>query len=139
MNFEPISRYKFEEIDRSNRAIRDSITVSYNHVTLTKSFYEKLGKPERILFGYDAEEKAFGVRVAEKDEANSIELRDFDNTVRAKGCTFLIEKVAEVTGLDLEANKITMCHPMKSGVWSVFEQRYFDISRREKRTKRSAE
>lgn len=128
MNFENLSRYKFTPIEKNIRSTKETMRVTNNSVTLTEALWQRIGTPEYLSFGYDAEEKAIALRVATEDDPNAtVPVKYKNGGVHINNAAFLRRKVAEITGADLSEKCVVFRRGFKVGEWFVFELRNADI------------
>ena len=128
MNFENLSRYNFTPIEKNIRSTRETMRVTNNSVTLTEALWQRIGTPEYLSFGYDADEKAFGMKVTTEDDPNAtIPVKYKNGGVHINNAAFLRRKVAEITGADLSEKCVVFRRGKKIDDWFVFELRYADI------------
>lgn len=128
MNFETMSRFHFEPIEKNIRSTKETMRITSHSVTLTQALWKKIGEPEFVSFGYDAEEKALAMKVTTKDDPNATAPVEYQNGgVHLNNAAFVRRKLAEVTGIDLEKKCIVLTRGMKVGDWYVFELRNAEI------------
>ena len=129
MNFEAISRFKFEPIEKSARYVAEVIRISGKHVTMTLPLYERMGHPEFLSFGYDAENRAIGILVTDRKDPNATPcVKDKKTgTVRMNNSAFIANKLYELMKADQDKQAIVLRCPVKTNEYHVFELRNADI------------
>lgn len=69
MNLQPVSFYDLKPIDpaQDQRIARgrEALTVNKKRVGISKSLFEKLGRPEKVEFVLEAEKNLLGIRTAD--------------------------------------------------------------------------
>lgn len=136
MNFETINRFKFEPIERVMHSTVESMRLGYSMVTMNKALFQRMGNPEYLSFGYDAEEKALGVKIVGRDEPNALKV---DNNTfgskRLRNSAYVSKHIAEIMNVDLDEKSILMKRGYKVGDYYVFELRYAEALKKSGRKK----
>jgi len=128
MNFETISKYKFEPMEKSARYVQEIMRVTGNHVTITQSLYERMNEPEYLSFGYDAEHNAIGILVSDEKDLNSTPCkREKTGTVRLNNSAFIANRLYEILKADPEKKSIILQRGCKVNDYYVFELRYAEV------------
>ena len=129
MNFEAISRFHFSPIERTTRSTQETVGLNSDCVSLTAALYERMGKPDYLMFGYDAEEKALGIRVMEeKNDGNVLKVTTYTNGgVRVGNSKYISNRISEVMNVDLNKKRIILRKGYKVEDYYVFELRNADV------------
>jgi hypothetical protein len=129
MNFEAISRFHFSPIERTTRSTQETVSLNNHCVSLTAALYERMGKPEYLLFGYDAEEKALGIRVMdEKSDDNVLKASAYTTGgIKVANSKYISNRIAEVMNVDLDKKRIILRKGYKVEDYYVFELRNADV------------
>lgn len=136
MNFETINRFKFEPIERVMHSTVESIRLGRTMVTFNKAMFARMGNPEYLLFGYDAEEKALGVKVVGRDEPNALKVDTSTcGSKRVRNSAYVSSHIAEIMNVDLDEKSILMKRGYKVGDYYVFELRYAEALKKSGRKK----
>ena len=137
MNFEAISKYKFETIEKNGRFCQEVIRVSCGHVTLTVSLYDRMGNPDYVQFGYDSQNKAIGVKVVDENEPNATPCRkEKSGTVRLNNSSYIADKMFELMNADSDNKAIVLKRGVKVNEYYVFELKNAEVVNKNGRKKK---
>lgn len=136
MNFEAISKYRFEPIEKSASFTQEVIRISGGHVTLTKGLYERMNNPAFLSFGYDSENKAVGVRTVDTEEPNTTPCRiEVSGTVRLNNSAYIANWLYDVMKVDPDNKAIILKRGVKVNEYYVFELKYAEVVNKNGRKK----
>lgn len=140
MNFETLSRFHFKPIEKFERNSIETIRILPNKLTMTNALVDRMGKPEYISFGYDAEEKALGVKVTTKNDPNAVFVKYYKSSANnVTHGTFVCSKIRDEMGIAGENDKVVvMKRCFKVDEWFVFQLRFAEVQPKCGRKKRSA-
>ena len=131
MNFETISRFHFEPIEKRAQSSQETIRVTESRVTMTNSLYERMGSPEFLMFGFDSENKAVGVKVEDQIGMNVVEVKKNQKVppmlLNSKFIANYIRSAMEIEDKD---QVILLTRGSKVNDWYVFELRNADIQKK---------
>lgn len=139
MEFKTISRFHFSPIEKDMRSQDETFRIGENMVHMTKALFARMNNPEHLLFAYDAEERAVGVKIVEDNEPNSIDVIHNDKHTYMKNSKYICTKIADVMKVDLTKKCIILRRGYHIDDWYVFELKYADIINRSGRKKVSDE
>lgn len=136
MNFETINRFKFEPIERVMHSTVESLRLGYSMVTMNKALFQRMGNPEYLSFGYDAEEKALGVKIVGRNEPDALKVDSTSTgSKRVNNSAYISKHIAEIMNVDLDEKSILMKRGYKVGDYYVFELRYAEALKKSGRKK----
>ena len=116
------------------------MTILKGRVNISFSLWNRLGKPEYVVIGYDKEEKALGLKITDAKDPSGLRVCCYGDhqTPRLARSTYICNYIANVLNVDLEEKSVIFTHGVKIGEWSVFETRYAEINNKYKRGKHGA-
>ena len=127
MNFETISRFHFKPIEKEMRSFQETFRINAHNISMTKAMYERMEKPEHLLFAYDAEERAVGIKIVGDNESNSVSVQEKGRSPYVNNSKYICEKIASEMQVDLESKSIILRRGYRANEWFIFELRYADI------------
>lgn len=133
MNFESITRFRFEPIQKKKKATDEMIRILPTRVHITKALYERMGEPEFVSIGYDKEEKALGVKVTDENDPTGVAITTEGKTPVCKASKYISDFFAEILKVDLQEIGIYYTHGKKIGDYYVFEDRYIEKAKKYRR------
>ena len=136
MNFESISKFHFKPIEKEMKSQMETFRISNNRVSMTQAMYIRMKEPEHLLFAYDAEERAIGIKIVGADEPKQIEVvKKGEGNAYIRNSKYICDKIAGEMKVDLEKKCIVLRRGYILDGWYVFELRYADVVNRSGRKK----